>query len=686
MASEHDQTIDKELPANLERNEEMLPLADAAKSRSEADWLIGINSSRGLTSFNSRMGGFQITPCGRVQTPTLSMIIHREKKINDFVPHTYYQLFGMFESDGTLHDAKWFDPNFKKDPNDTYAEKKSDRIFDEKKAIAITKLVKGQLAKVSEQKKTTTENPPLLYDLTTLQKEANSRYGFSARGTLATAQSLYERHKLITYPRTDARFLPNDYLPNVKSALLAIQESKNESLSNLKQFSKKIFEKDYLKNSPRVFNDKKISDHHAIIPSTKSPGKLSEPELKIYSMIASRMIAIFFPPAKLEKVERIFEVKEENFKSEGKVLVVPGYREVFGNIDMQNLLKPIEQNNEIKCKDVEKHQDETKPPARFTEASILSAMEGAGKKLQDEEMREAMKNRGLGTPATRASILEKLVLDKYLVKEGRELLPTSKAFELFSLIEAMKIETLNSPELTGDWEHKLSLIESGKLQREIFMDEISKNAQHIINQIKGYDEDAHKKPAEFSPVNGEEYYEYLTRYANKDKSIIIRKIIGGRQLSNQEVCELIKNKKIGPFDDFRSKRGKPFVASIVLNENNKVSLIFPSREIDQELDISTAELVGHSYLDGSPVYKLDALYVSKSFIEKDEQGFSIPKFLLGKEIGEENIKKMISGEKTDLIKGFRSAKTKRLFDAFLEINKTGKLSFSFPERKKKKKS
>ena len=670
----------------LRKDEEMIPLANAARSRSEADWVIGINSSRGLTVFNSRMGGFQLTPCGRVQTPTLSMIVKREKDIKAFQPHPYWVVVGEFENDSKKFSAKWNDQQFKKDPQDHYNEKKADRIFDKEKVEEIIKKCTNQQAIVEEEKKKTTEKSPQLYDLTSLQREGNMRFGFSAKQTLAITQTLYERHKLITYPRTDAKYLPNDYLAQTPSVMETIAETKNEELSNLKPFLKQAVKENYIKFDPRIFDDKKITDHHAIIPTKKTPGKLDEAQLKIYRMITERFLAVFFPPAQYDKVNRKFTVQDEVFKSEGKVLIVPGWRAIYGKQKDENLLESLDLSKPTKCVKVEKEELVTKPPARYNEASLLGAMESAGKQIEEETLRDAMRDRGLGTPATRAAIIEKLKADRYIVKEDRDLIPTTKATELFSLIDAMKINELNSPELTGQWEYKLSLVEKGELSRDDFMNEINENTKTIVSHIKDYNEDEHKVEASFSPIDGVKFYEYLTRYANEDKSIVIKKIIGGRLISDEEVHELITKKRIGPFENFRSKKGRSFPASIVLGEDNKVKLVFLNEDEDEEdFDYSKAELIGHFFADGSEVYKTLTAYVTKSYLQKEGTGFRLSRVILGKEISDENIKNMINGKKSELIQGFRSSRTNRLFDAWLELTEKGKMRFSFPPRKSAKK-
>ncbi|HER63186.1 MAG TPA: DNA topoisomerase III, partial [Desulfobacteraceae bacterium] len=519
---------------------------------------------------------------------------------------------------------------------------------------------------------------PLLYDLTSLQREANSRFGFSAKNTLSIAQALYERHKLITYPRTDSRHLPGDYLPTVKEVFNQQQQWQ------FGKFAAEALAKNYLKKNPKIFNDAKVSDHFAIIPTSVLPKKLSEAEMKIYQMIVQRFLAIFFPPAEYLNARRLSIVKEETFLTEGKILVKPGWKAVYGSStgSGDNELQALPDNKEVLCSDIEQQEHQTKPPPPYTEATLLTAMEHSGKLVEDEELAEAMKERGLGTPATRAAIIEKLINEKYLVRENRDLVPTGKAFELLALLEAMKIDVLASPELTGEWEYKLNQILKGGLTREEFMSEIRETTRSIIDKIKGFHEDADSLPeADFSPVNEVRYYETPSAYVSEDEKTIVRKIIGGRVMRRQEIVSLLQGELLGPFSDFRSKQGKPFTASIRMLKG-RIEFIFP--ESDSQLDtdeIKQSDPLGLSPIDRKPVFDTPAAYISESALEGDKKnGLRISKMILGRRIDREHIVQLLENGKTELIKGFIS-KRKKPFDAYLLLDAKGKLSFEFPPRK-----
>jgi DNA topoisomerase-3 len=663
---------------SLRSDAEMQNLTDAALCRSEADWLIGINGSRALTSYNSQFGGFHLTPCGRVQTPTLSLMVQRENERNNFVSKDYWQVYGNFTSAKTSYSGRWFDPQFNKNSQDPHAT--ADRVWNEAAALKIKEICTGQTGTVEENSKPSSQKSPLLYDLTSLQREANGRFGFSAKRTLQLAQSLYERYKLTTYPRTDSRCLPEDYIPTVHTTLGAL------SLTPFAKHAQTILTNDWVKPDKKIFNNAKISDHFAIVPTGNLAAELPEAEAKLFAMITQRFLAVFFPPALYLNTTRITIVKDHYFKTEGKVLKDAGWRAVYGKSeeDEDKILDSLEGSTEAKAKSISVEGDVTRPPARYTEATLLSAMEGAGKLVDDEELSEALKERGIGTPATRAAVIEKLIADKYLVREGREMIPTSKAFDLMNLINAMDIETLKSPELTGDWEQKLGLIEKGQYTRLRFMSETEDLTRSIIDRIKGFDEKQTRKVASFSPINGKVFYESVSRFEAEDGSFMIRKMLGGRNMSDAEVAELLTNRKIGPLTGFRSKRGSSFTAVIILNDKDRVEFVFEddtSSPSGEAFEIEKETPIGNSPIDNSPVYETLTGYLSKSMIDQEPTGLRISKTILGKEIGLENIKLMLSGEKTELITGFKSSKTHRLFDAYLKLSSKGKIEFEFPPRK-----
>ena len=649
----------KEAFENMRDGAEMENLKAAALCRSEADWLIGMNGSRGLTAYNSSMGGFQVTPCGRVQTPTLAIIVNREEERLQFVPRKFWTIDAEFDNDGSRYQGKWFQADGKE---------KQKQIFDEARVREILSKCKNKAGSVEESTAPSQQKCGLLYDLTTLQREANNRFGFSAKTTLSIAQALYERHKATTYPRTDSRCLPEDYVAPVKATLGKIE-------GPLAKFAQTALDNNWVVRTPKVFDNSKISDHFAIIPTGVMPSGLSEAEQKIFTMICQRFIAVFFPPAKYLNTTRVTTVEGETFLTEGKVLVDPGFKAVYGKDSDDESSIPALKGDRAKTVALEEKEDFTKPPAHYTESTLLSMMESAGKLVEDEELRDAMKERGLGTPATRAAIIEKLVSDKYVVRDGKDMIPTAKAFDLIKVLKAMDIEALTSPELTGNWEYKMEQIEKGKETRENFMEGIVEMTKTMVKNIKGFKEESTTDEAPFSPVNGKKVFETVSRYTTED-GIVIRKMIGGKRLSPEEITELLTKRKIGPLTGFRSKRGAEFSAVVIINDENKIEFVFDEKPEDVEV----GEQVGNSPVDGSAMYETMTGYVSDSYLKKEPSGITLPKILLGKEIPLEEIKKMLAGEKTSLLKGFRSNKTHRTFDAYLYLDKSGKLKFDFPPR------
>src|SRR6202171_4685639 len=466
--------------AQLRTNEEMIPLAKAAVCRSESDWLVGINGTRAMTAFNNKAGGFQLTPVGRVQTPTLAILTEREEKIHHFKPRTYFEVFGDFEVKAGQYSGRWFKEDFSKDGDE---DARAERIWAQENADAIKERCLGKTGVANEERKPTTQAPPLLYDLTSLQRDANAR-GFSAKRTLQIAQQLYERHKVITYPRTDSRYLPEDYVPTVKATLSKIDN----------QHARKALDNNWVKPSKRIFNNAKISDHFAIVPTGTAPHGLDEVQQKVYDMIVRRFISVFFPAAQFEVTTRITRVDKDAFKTEGKIIKDAGWLAVYGRESAagengEESLVPISPNEPARVLDVEVAENETKPPARFNEATLLSAMEGAGKLVEDEELREAMRMKGLGTPATRAAIIEGLIHDGYVLREGRELIATARGLALTTLLRGIGVSELCSPEMTGEWEYKLKRMAKGDMKRKEFMAHIKEFTREIVEKAKNFQGD-----------------------------------------------------------------------------------------------------------------------------------------------------------------------------------------------------
>ncbi|MET1531175.1 DNA topoisomerase III [Burkholderia sola] len=677
--------------ANLRSDSDMQPLADAARCRSEADWLVGINGTRAMTAFNSKGGGFFLTTVGRVQTPTLSIVVEREEKIRRFVPRDYWEVKAEFACAGGFYEGKWYDPKFKRDEFDP--EKRDSRLWSLPAAETIVAACRDQVGTVSEESKPSTQLSPLLFDLTSLQREANGRFGFSAKNTLGLAQALYEKHKVLTYPRTDARALPEDYLSTVQSTLEMLKES-----NNYLPHAKQVLDKGWVKPNKRIFDNSKISDHFAIIPTLQAPKSLSEPEQKLYDLVVKRFLAVFFPAAEFRVTTRITEVAGHHFKTEGKVLVEPGWLQVYGR-DAEGAdanLVPVQKDEKVKTDEIAAVALVTKPPARYSEATLLSAMEGAGKLVEDDELREAMAAKGLGTPATRAAIIEGLLGEKYLLREGRELIPTAKAFQLMTLLRGLGVKELTAPELTGEWEYKLSQMERGNLGRDAFMQEIARMTQQIVKRAKEYDSDT--IPGDYAtlqtpcPNCGGQVKENYRRFACTKCDFSISKIPGSRQFEIPEVEELLQKKEIGPLSGFRSKMGRPFSAILKLSfddetKNYKLEFDFGQDQGGEEgeaPDFSAQESVGACPKCKGRVFEHGMSYVCEHSVANPKTcDFRSGKVILQQEITREQMGKLLADGRTDLLPGFKSSRTGRNFKAFLVKQPDGKIGFEFEKKEPK---
>jgi DNA topoisomerase-3 len=672
--------------AGLKSDESMLPLSDAATSRAEADWLVGINGTRAMTAFNSKQGGFFKTPVGRVQTPTLAILVEREERIRKFVPRDFWEIIGTFDCAAGGYTGRWFDEKFAK--SETDEQLKAERVWDPAKAEEIKAKCLGKPGIVTEESKPSTSLSPLLYDLTSLQRDANSRFGFSAKNTLGLAQALYERHKVLTYPRTDSRALPEDYIGTVKNTLAML-----EGVTGYSAYADQILKSDWVRPNKRIFNNAKVSDHFAIIPTQLAPKHLSEPEQKLYDLVTKRFLAIFYPAAEFLETTRITRVEGEPFKSAGKVLVQPGWLTVYGkqsDSDETPSLAPVKPGESVKTSEVEVKQSVTKPPARYSEATLLSAMEGAGRLVDDDELREAMSEKGLGTPATRAAIIEGLIFEDYVHRIGRELQATAKAFSLMELLNGLGVQELTKPELTGEWEFQLKEMQRKKISREQFMREIAEMTRRIVDCAKKYEHDT--IPGDFGKLNvacpkcGGEVHEKYRQYQciNEGCDFAVWKTLCSRMFEPEEVEKLITERQVGPLQGFRSKQGFPFAAVIKMNGEYKLEFDFGNApkegESAEPVDFTGKEPLGKCPKCQSNVYDNGMNYVcEKQTGPSPTCDFRSGKIILQQEIAPEQIRKLLAEGKTDLLKGFVSKKTNRKFEAFLVV-KDGKTAFEFKPR------
>ena len=695
----------------LRSDEQMQGLADAARSRSEADWLVGINGTRAFTAFNSRDGGFFLTTVGRVQTPTLSIVVEREEKIRKHVARDYWEVRASFDAAAGTYEGKWFNPAWKKDPADP--EQRADRLWTAADAQAIAQACRGEPASVTEESKPSTQASPLLYDLTTLQREANSRFGFSAKTTLSLAQALYEKHKVLTYPRTDSRALPEDYLGTVRNTFEMLADSPLPGpLRELSMHARKALNDGYVKPTKRVFDNAKVSDHFAIIPTLEAPKSLSEIEAKLYDMVVKRFLAVFYPSAEFTVTTRISTVKvagaEHRFQTNGKVLVNPGWLAVYGKEaqdDDANLVA-VKAGEVVRTESVDVKALQTRPPARYTEATLLSAMESAGKLIEDEELREAMAEKGLGTPATRAAIIEGLLTEKYMLRDGRDLVPTAKAFQLMTLLRGLGVEDLTKPELTGNWEHQLAEMEHGRLKRDAFMAEIAKMAERIVRKAKEYDRDT--IPGDYATLKApcpncggvvkENYRRFTCMGADgavEGCGFSITKIPAGRAFEIVEAEAFLRDRQIGPLEGFRSKAGWPFTAEMKLVHdpdisNWKLEFDFGDDAKQAEGDGEPVDFSAQASLGTCPkcqgrVYDHGSSYVCEHSVGTHVTcDFKSGKIILQQPVAPEEMTRLLTTGKTALLENFVSNKTRRKFKAFLSYDrKEGRVVFEFEPRTSK---
>ncbi len=666
----------------LRTDEEMTPLAKAAFSRAESDWLVGINATRAMTAFNSKAGGFQLTPVGRVQTPTLTILVDREKKIREFKPRTYFEVFGDFGVKAGEYRGRWFDQTFKKGSDE---DARAERLWEREKAEAVREKCLGKTGTVTEEKKPTSQVAPQLFDLTSLQRDANGRFGFSAKRTLQLAQQLYERFKVLTYPRTDSRYLPEDYLQTVKATMGSFTDA------TLAGHADKALSSGWIRSSKRIFDNSKVSDHNAIIPTGTEPKGLDDAQQKLFDLVARRFIAAFYPAAQFEVTTRLTRVENETFKTDGKIIKDPGWMAVYGReaagVGDDNLV-PIVQGEDARTNEVEVRQSETRPPPRYNEATLLATMEGAGKLIDDEELREAMSTKGLGTPATRAAIIEGLIADMYLARQGRELSATPKGMSLIALLRGIGVSALCSPEMTGEWESKLKQMEQGGLKRREFMTQIRALTEDIVSKAKNFQGDSVE--GDFGDLDvqcpkcgarplQEEYRVYKCQSCD----FVLWKTMAGRQFDPAEVKTLLLDRHIGPLDGFRSKEGRPFSAAIKLGLEGKPEFDFPT---DREVPDFTGKTPLHlcPVCHKGQVYETDTSYTCDLAVGPEKTcNFRMSKTILQREVPLDQAMKLLSTGKTDLLPRFVSKKG-RPFSAYLKLDK-GKVVFEFENDGKERK-
>ena len=559
---------------SLRDGRSMKPLEEAARSRSEADWIVGMNASRAYSVKFGTIGN--VLSVGRVQTPTLRLIVQREKEIEDFKPERFWTVHARFAREDITYDGVWF-------------KKKQNRLDEKRAAEEIAAKVRGGTGVVKKaEKKTATEKPPLLYDLTELQRNANARFGFTAERTLRAAQSLYEERKLITYPRTSSRYLSKDMVGGLKGRIEA-----TGALPSLTPFAETLLGLSRLPINKRVVDDAKVTDHHAIVPTSKKlSGDLPPDEARVYDLVARRLLAVFFPPARFENTTVVTEVRWETFLSKGRVVLEAGWRALYpdgvgGKKEKEPPVLPeIEVGQGWAVVKVGVKEGETKPPPRYSEAALLGAMETAGKFVEDEELRQAMKESGLGTPATRAAIIERLIRVGYVEREKKTLVPTPKGRTVISLLGE---STLSSPELTARWEERLAKMEQGAERRQDFMADINGFVTKLVEEVRATQGERlasppsrDRAPLGGCPKCGSPVVETRKAYScsawkASGCDFAIWKQVSGKSLSEAQARQLLTKRRTGQLKGFKSRAGKPYAAALMLDEEHRVRLDFGER-------------------------------------------------------------------------------------------------------------
>jgi DNA topoisomerase-3 len=559
---------------SLRPGAELATLEDAARSRSEADWIVGMNATRAATiRLRSSFDG--AVSLGRVQTPTLAILARREEEIRAFVPEPYWLVDAAFravaEPAGRVYEGR-------------YHAGANPRLKTGEEATAIVDAVRDQTGTITKLDKTQRkERAPLLYDLTSLQREANSRFGFSARRTLGAAQRLYEEHKALTYPRTNSRYITGDMVADIKPIASLVGQRKEYSAA-----AEYVQGLDVLPLG-RVVNDAKVTDHHAIIPTRAEAShpvdKFNDDDKRIYDLVVRRFLAVFHPEAVFENTRIETTVAEHIFRTRGKVMLVPGWRGVYGeeadaerpedeDEGREQRLPKLERDETSSVEKVASEEKETKPPRRYSEGALLAAMETAGKLVDDDELREAMKDSGIGTPATRAAIIERLLQVGYIERDARALVVTEKGLNVIRLLGE---HPLTSPGLTGDWESRLAKIESGADSRKAFMGDIVKFAESTVGELDAKLKDVRIPRAILGPcpVCGRDIVENRKGYSCWSREdpgcgFVIWKAKAGKQLPVTIARELIKTGRTErPVTGFKGRSGKSFRARLALQQSEE---------------------------------------------------------------------------------------------------------------------
>ena len=723
---------------HLQPGEDFAGLAAAAECRAYSDWLIGMTATRALTKRLASRKEKTAWSAGRVQTPTLALLVDRELEVLAHVPRDYWRIVGTFEHDGNRYEGIWFDRSFKADDD---GDRRDDRIFDAQAAERIVSAVMGQEAVAEETRKPSKESPPPLFDLTSLQREGNRRYGWSARRTLSAAQRCYERHKLLTYPRTDSRCLPEDYRKVVAEVLEKYSAADPDVLEANAQFAKSAKEliEDGLQNDDKIFDNSGVSDHFAIVPTGTLPGQpLTGDDARLYDLVVRRFLGAFKPPAVWERVERVTQVGDHPFQSRARTLREPGWRSVLadttGDEEAVSLPPLSSTQNEVsgvgvRNAEVERVEEQTKPPPRISEARLLSLMENAGKQIDDDDIAAVLHDKGIGTPATRAEIFENLIRKGYVLRQGKGLRPTVKGIRLIDSLRRINIDRLASPALTGELEQHLLEVERGERTAEAFMREVTDYAEAVVERAKtfGYEE-LYADAEELGPCPscGKPVVEMAWFYRCKqddpdipreeDCPMRFWKDTSGRYLDPGTVRALLKDGRTGEIDGFTARSGRTYRGHIELDRdewklkvrsagwNEETASDVPEYEINTEplgpCPLSCGEQVietpteyvcagrkaAEATLEPNPKEETPedrkARRARNREREKQKCGFIFPRTVCKREITRDEAVGYVTTQRTELLQDFTS-RFGRPFAATLVLQETGRHGFEFQPRQAK---
>ncbi len=721
---------------------EMEGLAQAAECRAWSDWLIGMNATRALTKRFASKKERTAWSAGRVQTPTLALLVDKEIEVLAHVPEAYWRVEATFDHAGQPYTASWFDPAFQAGEDDQH---KDDRIFEEARAQAVVAAVQGRAGLAEETRKPSRESAPPLFDLTSLQREGNRRFGWSARRTLSAAQRCYEGHKILTYPRTDSRCLPSDYRETVDEVLRNFAADDEGPGADFAPAAKRLLA-DGLQNDAKIFDDSGISDHFAIIPTGSQPrGPLSGDDKRLYDLVVRRFLGAFHPQALWERVERITIVEDEHFRTRTRALMEPGWRAVLPSTEDEADAVPLPalvpgeseaSGVTVQGQEVEATAQETKAPPRITEARLLSLMENAGRQVDDEDLAAVLHEKGIGTPATRAEVIENLIRKGYVVRVGKALRPTVKGIRLIDSLRRIDIDRLASPALTGELEQHLLEVERGERTGRQFMEEVETYAREVVERAKTFEYEelyGGDEPIGQCPFSGRDVVEMawfytcekdqsLPREAKADEScphdpcpLLLWKDTSGRYLDKRAAQELLKNGQTGLLDGFTARNGRTYKGHLELDrDEGKVKVVSEGWNEESSSDIPEYEINAEP-LGRCPICKDREIietatqYICPTRLKNDEIdaawreskkearakgekapkrpekptecGFVFPRTVCKREITRDEAEEYMKNGKTELLTDFTS-RFGRPFSAILVQKETGRHGFEFPPRGK----